>query len=170
MIGYYCTNDFLPQTIEKLWFIFTKRTIVFNEQLYWLKDFTERLFTEKMNEIEGKWTIILRTNKINFFGRLQKTERNGSFTNDERIKWIKTERTHLYLGSILDIYKGLNRRQWPTKNKIVLQNCVTKLCYKIVLQNCVTKLCYKIALQSYRLLFQWAEEDALDKSILDPWT
>ena len=36
--------------------------------------------------------------------------------------------------------------------------------------NRVTKLFFKIALQNYHLLFQWAEEDALNKSILDPWT
>jgi len=32
-----------------------------NEQFNWTNDFTERSFSEKKNEIDGKWTKILRT-------------------------------------------------------------------------------------------------------------
>ena len=35
---------------------------------YWTNEFTERYFSEKKKKkIDGKLTIILRTNKINFF-------------------------------------------------------------------------------------------------------
>jgi len=63
---------------------FTERTILLNERFYWTNDLTERLFSEKTNKIDGKWTIILRRNEINFFLKIKKTDRNSSFMNDKR--------------------------------------------------------------------------------------
>ena len=45
---------------------FTKRMI------YWTNDFTRKSFSAKSNEIDGKLTIILRTDEIKFFERLKK--------------------------------------------------------------------------------------------------
>ena len=38
-----------------------------NEQFYWMNYFIERSLTEKTNEIDWKWTNILRINKVNFW-------------------------------------------------------------------------------------------------------
>ena len=51
---------------QKKTVFFTERTILLNERLHWTNDFTERSFNEKTNEIDEKWTIILRTNEIIF--------------------------------------------------------------------------------------------------------
>ena len=59
------------------------KTFLLNKRFYWTNDFTERSFSEKWTD--GKWTIILKTNKINFFNDW-KNDRIGSFTNDERTK------------------------------------------------------------------------------------
>ena len=47
---------------KNVWTFFTEQTI-----LYCTNDFTEISFREKTNEIDGKWTIILRKNEINLF-------------------------------------------------------------------------------------------------------
>ena len=46
---------------------FTERTILLNKRFYWTNN-----FIEKTKEIDGKWTIIMKTNEINFFERLKK--------------------------------------------------------------------------------------------------
>ena len=79
-IFFYCTNYFI------------KRTILLNKKFYrtknlLTKNFTEQSFSEKTNEIDGKRTIILRTNEINVFERLKKpTEMSRLRTMKERNK------------------------------------------------------------------------------------
>ena len=62
---FYWTNDF------------TERTILLYKRFYWTDNFTERSFIGKANEINGKWTIILRRNESNFFNRLKKPNEMG---------------------------------------------------------------------------------------------
>ena len=66
------TNNFFPQTQKTVFF--TERTILINKLFYWT------------NKVDGKWTIYLRTNEIIFLNDWE-NERNGSFTNDEPMKW-----------------------------------------------------------------------------------
>ena len=40
--------------------------------IYWTNDFTRKSFSAKTNEIDGKLTIILRTDETKFFERLKK--------------------------------------------------------------------------------------------------
>ena len=59
----------LEQTFKER-YIFTEQTMFLNKHLKKLtflpkKNFTERPFSEKTNEIDGKWKIIWRTNEIN---------------------------------------------------------------------------------------------------------
>ena len=66
-IDFYQTNDFSEQPI------------LLNEQ------FHRTIIQRKTNEIDGKWTRILRTNEINVFIRLKKTNEMGrSRTMNER--------------------------------------------------------------------------------------
>ena len=58
---------FLEQIFEKLSLFLLK------ERLYWTNDFTKRSFTEKTNEVKGKWTQSLRT-KLIFFRTIEKNE------------------------------------------------------------------------------------------------
>ena len=78
-IVFYWTNDFLEQTLKKIFFI-------------WTNDFTERSFTEKTNEINGKWTILLGTNEIIFFNDWKKNYRTmgRSQTINERNEKVRT--------------------------------------------------------------------------------
>ena len=62
------TNDFMNEQ-------FFEQTILLNERFYWMND-----FPEKTNEIDGKWTIIIKTNKINF---LTIEKKKCVFTKDE---------------------------------------------------------------------------------------
>ena len=85
---YYWTNDFSknflinnsflrfcwPKDLEKTIGYFTDWKILLNEWFYWTNystkitnDCTKQSFTKKTNEINGKWTIILRSNKIFLF-------------------------------------------------------------------------------------------------------
>ena len=60
------TNDL--KLFERCWSFMNN--FVLNKQIlwfYWTNNFTERLFSKKTNVVDGKCTIILRLNKINFF-------------------------------------------------------------------------------------------------------
>ena len=73
---FYLKNKFFRTNCWKPDSFLTERTILMNEIFYWT--------IEKANAIYGKWTIILRTNKIKFFERLKKTNKMGSVVHDER--------------------------------------------------------------------------------------
>ena len=86
---------------------FLKRTKFFNSVDHkktndgrWLESFKEMengLFSEKTNKMDGKLTIILRTNQKNLFKRLKKR----SFTSDKRMKWRKNRTRPSLLTSFL---------------------------------------------------------------------
>ena len=65
---------------------------------YWTND-----LSEKMNEIDGKLTIILKTNEMNFFWITWTNELNGLFKNDERTKWKK---------SAMPIFTWMKNGEW----------------------------------------------------------
>ena len=64
------TNDL--KSFQRSWKNYRFFTDIFSSKLlgkrsfYWKNNFTEISFSEKTNEIDENWLIILRTNKINF--------------------------------------------------------------------------------------------------------
>ena len=85
-------NVFFEQTFKNDSFF------LLNERFYWTNEFTKRMnlmnelftkrsFSEKTIKIDGKWTIILRTNEI-------------IFLNDSK----KAKRVHLYLSIQSPVY------------------------------------------------------------------
>ena len=73
---FFRTIDVFKQT-----YFFSERTISPNKRLKWTNNFTKRpLMRKQTNEIEGKLTIILRTNEINFLNYWNK-----------RTKWVVYE-------------------------------------------------------------------------------
>ena len=85
-------TNFKKKTFDKRMFFwmndFIKLTIVLNKRYYWTKNFNVWSFSEKTNEIDGKWTIISRTNLINYFLNdwKERNEMDRSWTNNERNK------------------------------------------------------------------------------------
>ena len=69
---FFMNKQFFPTNSKNSFF--TERTILINKLFYWT------------NKVDGKWTIYLRTNEIIFLNDWE-NERNGSFTNDEPMKW-----------------------------------------------------------------------------------
>ena len=67
-IVFYWTNIFLEQNLEKIIAFLLIKTIFLNERFY------KRIVKKKTDEIDGKWTMILRTNEI------------------KRMKWVVYER------------------------------------------------------------------------------
>ena len=68
-----------------------------NEQFFWMKDFPKQLFSEKTNEIYGKWTIILITNEINIFWTIKKMNKMSRPQTMKKQKEQKAERAQLYM-------------------------------------------------------------------------
>lgn len=86
-----------------------------NEQFF--SFFTERSFSEKTNEINGKYTIVLRTNEIIFFERLWKNERNGSSMNERNEKNAPISKPS---GQLLDVRCLKNTSSGLTTDKVDL--------------------------------------------------
>ena len=82
------TNDGWTKRIvqrSEIFFVFENERIKERFKIVGKKNLRKRSFSEKTNEIDGKWTIILRTNGINFSERLKKTNEIGrSQTINER--------------------------------------------------------------------------------------
>ena len=87
-------------------------------RFYWTNYFTEWSFSANPSKKDGKWRIILRVNKINFFWTIEKNERNGSFTNDEETKWKKSKLTISRYTSYSLIYSLIHFSKFEIANFI----------------------------------------------------
>jgi len=80
-------KEILKQTWKKKYFFYLKERFFGTNFLKIDSLFTERSVCVKTNKIEGKWTIILRTNQL-FLNNWKKNYQNRSFTltNDRQTK------------------------------------------------------------------------------------
>ena len=101
---YFFGTNFLKKRSFFYWtYDFIEKMILLNETFYWTNDFSERSFSELRNEIYGKWPIILRKNKTNFFKQLKKT-RTKSIIHEQWTNKMKKSWTLPSLPVIVSVY------------------------------------------------------------------
>ena len=119
---FFWTNELFWKTI-----VFYKKDDFWNEfknYCFYLKnDFTERLYSEKTNELNEKYTLVLRTKEISFFERLWKT-------NEMCRPWMNETRTSLNLADMAVRCEMLEEYvKWIDKSTLWPYNWVLKEIY-----------------------------------------